>query len=168
MTKFVLFDLDNTLVDSLHLKPLRDARNWPAVYTRVKTITLFDGIGEMWQQLRAMDLHIGIVTHSPRPYATRVLAQVGLEPDELVAYHDLKGKQKPSPFGYELCCKGRAAESGIAIGDELRDLAAADAFGCAAVFAAWCRNPVITEAACRERGWQYAAQPDDVAALLDT
>ena len=28
-SQFIVFDLDNTLVDSLHLKSLRDARRWP-------------------------------------------------------------------------------------------------------------------------------------------
>jgi FMN phosphatase YigB (HAD superfamily) len=56
MNRFVLFDLDNTLVDSLHLKPLRDARRWPSVYAQIKTVTLFHGIVEMWTKLRALNL----------------------------------------------------------------------------------------------------------------
>ena len=63
-------------------------------------------------------LHLGIVTHSPRPYATRVLERVNLVPDELVAYHDLRGLRKPSPFGYELCCKGRDAGLGTGTGKD--------------------------------------------------
>ena len=67
MSRFVLFDLDNTLVDSLHLKPLRDARHWSSVYAQVSTVSAFDGIDDLWRELR-MDngLHLGIVTHSPR------------------------------------------------------------------------------------------------------
>jgi phosphoglycolate phosphatase-like HAD superfamily hydrolase len=137
MSRFVLFDLDNTLVDSLHLKTLRDQRRWSEVYQRVHTITTFGGIADLWNDLRAHDYHVGIVTHSPRTYAKRVLDHIGLAPDLLVAYHDLKGNRKPSPFGYRQCSAGRPPNRGIAIGDERNDLLAADAFGCAGVFAGW-------------------------------
>ena len=47
MTRFFLFDLDNTLVDSLHLKPLRDARRWRDVYDRIEGVSTFAGVGEV-------------------------------------------------------------------------------------------------------------------------
>lgn len=49
---FVLFDLDNTLVDSLHLKELRDRRSWPPVYAQIPTVPLFVGVAEVWEELR--------------------------------------------------------------------------------------------------------------------
>src|SRR5687767_10682079 len=78
MLGFVLFDLDNTLVDSLPLKSLRDQRRWSEVYARLHTVKLFDGVEKLWTQLKAQNIFLGIVTHSPRPYATRVLNHVGL------------------------------------------------------------------------------------------
>ena len=35
---FVLFDLDNTVVDSAHLKPLRDQRRWAEVYQQIAAL----------------------------------------------------------------------------------------------------------------------------------
>lgn len=166
MMRFVLFDLDNTLVDSLHLKPLRDQRRWPQVYARVPSVKLFEGVAELWAALKARDTFLGIVTHSPRPYATRVLEHVSLSPDSLIAYHDLKGKRKPSPFGYQRCCDGRSAESGLAVGDERPDLLAADAFGCLGVFAAWSREPRLTFEQCRAAGWRFAKHPIDIVDLM--
>ena len=163
--RFVLFDLDNTLVDSHHLKSLRDARRWSAVYARIDTLTLFDGINDVWATLRADGVFLGVVTHSPRTYATRVLEHVGLMPDELIAYHDLSGRRKPSPHGYELCSKGRAPTSGVAVGDEEHDLSAADAFGCKAAFAGWARNATLNEDRCRRRGWLYLRQPCELLTL---
>jgi phosphoglycolate phosphatase-like HAD superfamily hydrolase len=159
MTQFALFDLDNTLVDSNHLKPLRDARDWREVYTKVSTVALFDGIGAMWQTLRKRGMYLGIVTHSPRSYAQRVIDHVGLQPDALIAYHDLSGNKKPSPFGYKQCAGGRSADCGIAVGDERADLLAADAFGCPAIFAGWSLSPVVTEKQCAEAGWVFATNP---------
>lgn len=135
MNRFLLFDLDNTLVDSHFLKPLRDARRWPAVYERIEAVSAFPGIDDVWHALRERGAYLGVVTHSPRPYASRVLDHVGLVPDKLVAYHDLQRRLKPSPYGYELCCTGCRARVGVAVGDERGDLLAADAFGCQGVYA---------------------------------
>ena len=100
MKKFVLFDLDNTVVDSLHLKPLRDQRRWEDVYSKIETVKLFEGIIELWAALRSLKVHLGVVTHSPGKYARKILAHVELAPDTLVAYRDLDRKLKPSPHGY--------------------------------------------------------------------
>jgi phosphoglycolate phosphatase-like HAD superfamily hydrolase len=167
MSTFVFFDLDNTLVDSLHLKPLRNQRRWADVYRRIQTVAVFDGIPEVWRQLRTRSVHLGIVTHSPGTYARRMLAHAGLEPDALVAYHDLNGKRKPSAYGYELGSAGRLSRRGIAIGDERNDLLAANAFGCIGVFAGWSRNPVLTADDCEREGWIYAAHPEELLALVD-
>ena len=167
MLGFVLFDLDNTLVDSLHLKSLRDQRRWSEVYARLHTVKLFDGVEKLWTQLKAQNIFLGIVTHSPRPYATRVLNHVGLSPDALIAYHDLNGKRKPSPFGYQRCCDGRPAESGIAIGDERPDLLAADAFGCPGVFAGWSRDAALTPDECALAGWRFATHPSEIVDLTE-
>jgi phosphoglycolate phosphatase-like HAD superfamily hydrolase len=168
MKKFVVFDLDNTLVDSLHLKPLRDRRQWANVYSSIQTVEPFEGITELWTRLRDRGLHLAVVTHSPGSYARRTLAQVALAPDTIVAYHDLAGKRKPLPYGYELGCKGLLARNGVAVGDEPNDLLAADAFGCVGVFAGWSRNPTLTEADCERAGWIYAPKPSALLCFLDS
>lgn len=164
---FVLFDLDNTLVDSLHLKTLRDQRSWPTVYARIPTVRLFDGIADVWEELEGRKTHLGVVTHSPRTYASKVLAHVALTPAALIAYHDLQGRKKPSPFGYQQCAAGHDAACGVAVGDEVNDLRAADAFGCRAAFAGWARDPVLTEAECAKNGWLYLRTPHDLIAAVD-
>jgi phosphoglycolate phosphatase-like HAD superfamily hydrolase len=167
MTGFVLFDLDNTLVDSLHVKPLRDARRWPEVYPRIATFKSFEGIAEVWSQLRERGLHLAVVTHSPRNYAEKVLVQIQLSPDILVAYHDLERKLKPLPFGYRLGAAGRPSGQGIAVGDERNDLLAADAFGCIGVFAGWSRDPALLPTDCEPASWTYASRPSDLIPLVD-
>jgi len=166
MITFVLFDFDNTLIDSFHLKGLRDARRWSAVYADIKTVRLFEGIEAMWKELLAAKVYVGIVTHSPRPYAERVLEHVGLRPDSLIAYHDLSGKKKPSPYGYQRCCRGRAADAGMAVGDEENDLVAADSFGCTGVFAGWSRSPALSAEACKKSGWLFARHPREIGRII--
>jgi phosphoglycolate phosphatase-like HAD superfamily hydrolase len=168
MKQFVLFDLDNTLVDSLHLKPLRDQRRWADVASKIETVELFDGVPELWTKLRERKLHLAVVTHSPGIYARRMLAHVGLAPDKIVAYHDLDGKQKPLPYGYQLGCKGRVPRCGIAVGDERNDLLAADAFGCIGAFAGWSRDSALTPDDCECKGWIYVSRPDELLSLVDS
>ena len=165
MNRFFLFDLDNTLVDSLYLKPLRDARRWPEVYARIPGMAVFGGIPDVWRELRRRGIYLGVVTHSPGSYARRVLDHVGLVPDNLVAYHDLQGRRKPSPYGYDRCSDGRAAQLGVAVGEELGDLVAADAFGCLGVCAGWARESAVTAERCGQAGWTYARDPADLLHL---
>ena len=164
---FVLFDLDNTVVDAAHLKPLRDQRRWAEVYQQIATIAVFAGIRDLWRRLQADGVHLGIVTHSPRSYATRVLAHVGLAADVLVAYHDLHGRRKPSPYGYELGCAGRMSRCGLAVGDERHDLVAVEAFGSVGVFAGWSRAPQFTKDDCKRGGWIYVTHPRELIELVE-
>jgi len=159
-TRFVIFDLDNTLVDSNHIKPIRDRRQWTEVYSLVPTLKLFPGIRAVWKALQVMHFHLAVVTHSPRTYAERVLRHLHLDDlDCLIAYHDL-AHRKPSPDGYhKACVKLERGVEGLVVGDEPADLYAADAFGCDGYFAGWSRNPRLTRAECEKAGWYYVDSP---------
>src|SRR5207247_5825386 len=136
------------------------------VYARVSRLMLFDGIADTWNALRDGGVYLGVVTHSPRSYATRVLDHVGLAPDALIAYHDLNGKRKPSSYGYERCANGRAAGLGVAVGDERSDLIAADNFGSTGVFAGWSRSPSLTADDCHAAGWIFVPPPVEIVKLV--
>jgi HAD superfamily hydrolase (TIGR01549 family) len=167
MSALVIFDLDNTLVDSIGLKPLRDRREWAEVYRMIADIRPFMGMSHLWMQLRKMGCKLAVVTHSPRSYAEKVLCHVDMTPDCLIAYHDLKGHLKPSPEGYRRVCDAfDAMRICVAVGDEVADLKAADAFSCRGAFAGWCRNPLLTKEQCMEAGWRYLEKPSDLFSLI--
>jgi phosphoglycolate phosphatase-like HAD superfamily hydrolase len=167
MIRFVLFDLDNTLADSLHLKCLRDQRGWAEVYTKIQSAAAFEGISQVWTELRQREVYLAVVTHSPATYARRLLAHLCLAPDLLVAYHDLKGRRKPHPYGYQIGSQGHPASDGVAVGDDVNDLLAANAFGCKGMFAGWSREPTLTADACKNAGWGYLETPLDLIAAID-
>jgi len=90
-----LLDLDDTLVDTSKLKPLRDAGRWREVYAKIRSTTLYNDTRKFVQSVRLLG-RVGIVTNSPRTYAERVVQHHALDLDILVAYHDTK-VHKPDP-----------------------------------------------------------------------
>jgi phosphoglycolate phosphatase-like HAD superfamily hydrolase len=165
--RLLIIDLDNTIVDSLHLKPLRDARRWPAIYPKIPTLQAFHGITDALKSLRLRNVRIAVVTHSPRPYAEKVLAHLRVPFDTLICYHDLNRKLKPHPYGYQLACAGTPLDCVLAVGDEARDLQAADALGCKAALAGWTREPQCTKDHCIQRKWQYLTDPSELLDLFE-
>ena len=140
----VIFDLDQTLVDSSSLEPLRRAREWSAVYTKVKTLTPYDGIEQVLEQLRQIGLSIGVVTSSPRPYCSRVLQHFSWGFDACVCYHDTS-KHKPHPDPIEKALTQMKVEpfQAIALGDNRIDILAARRAGVYSLAALWVESSIL-------------------------
>lgn len=137
--KAILFDLDETLVLTSALEPLRKLRNWHNVYANFAQTQLPPYTLKFVSDLRALgEVEIGIVTMAPRTYAQKLLSFHGLEVPVLVAYHDVS-RQKPHPEGL---LKAAAklelpASRCIYIGDHPDDMEAALAAKCVGVGVTW-------------------------------
>jgi HAD superfamily hydrolase (TIGR01549 family) len=134
----ILFDLDQTLVDSSAAEALRQKRDWPRVYEAVPSFTKYDGIAEVLAMLIERDVPIGIVTSSPRPYCVKVVQHHHLKIEKLVCYYDTeRRKPHPDPIlkGIELL--GISATQVWAIGDDPKDMESACAAGAHAVGVTW-------------------------------
>jgi HAD superfamily hydrolase (TIGR01549 family) len=95
----VLFDLDETLVLTSAIEPLRRLRRWSKVYASFGQTTLPPGTVDFVARLRGLkNVGLGVVTKSPRPYAEKLLKFHEIEIPVLVAYHDV-GRHKPHPEG---------------------------------------------------------------------
>jgi HAD superfamily hydrolase (TIGR01549 family) len=93
----ILFDLDETLVLTNSLEPLRRLRNWPEIYANFAQIQLPPETLKFISDLKTLgDIEIGVVTKAPRPYAEKLLRFHGIEVPVLVAYHDVS-RHKPHP-----------------------------------------------------------------------
>jgi HAD superfamily hydrolase (TIGR01549 family) len=137
--KGILFDLDETLVLTSALEPLRKSRNWQKVYANFGQTQLPPETLKFVSDLRALgDVEIGVVTKAPRPYAEKLLSFHGLEIPVLVAYHDVS-RQKPHPEALlKAAAKfGLPANRCIYIGDHPDDMEAAAAAMCAAIGVTW-------------------------------
>lgn len=163
--KAVLFDLDQTLIDSTPALPLRDKRQWNLVYPMIPSLRPYDGIPELLKELRSRQVSISIVTSAPSSYCNRVLRQWNWDIQAVVCYHDtLLHKPHPEPILKALEKLGVQASQAISVGDRAQDTLAARAAGVFTVGALWGSD---------ERQTLASSHPDalckstfDLAALL--
>lgn len=101
---------------------------------------LFDGINELIDWLVGQAIPWGVVTNKLERYTIPVLQNAGiLESAGCVVCGDTLEMVKPHPAPVQLACEllGSASGDALMVGDDLRDLQAADAAGCPAVFVNW-------------------------------
>jgi HAD superfamily hydrolase (TIGR01662 family) len=92
--KGVIFDLDQTIIDSSIAEKQRSKHQWSEVYTLLPHFKLYDGMRELMSELRHNNYKIAIVTTSPGIYAERVLDHFGIEYNSKVCFHDVS-RRKP-------------------------------------------------------------------------
>lgn len=136
--KVLIFDLDQTLIDSRHIEHLRRSRQWSIVYQKIPTILTYDGINEVLSFTKDKGIKLAIVSSSPSSYVQRVMRHFGWSFDVMVCYHDTnRHKPHPAPFIEAANRLKIAAKDCWAMGDEPKDIIAAKAAGMYAVAALW-------------------------------
>jgi HAD superfamily hydrolase (TIGR01549 family) len=157
----VLFDLDDTLIDTGPIRALRDIRDWRGCVASAGQTVVYAGIPELLAELQARGVRIGIVTTSISFYAERMLRHHGLPYDTLVAYHD--APPKPSPVCMRVAMQRLGVDAGacIGVGDSAKDAAALRGAGVVAYGAGW---SLLT---LRTAPWQeILEQPSELLARL--
>ena len=136
--KAIIFDLDQTLVESQHIEHFRRSRQWSIVYQKISTILAYDGINDVLSLTRDNDIKLAIVSSSPSSYVQRLVRQFGWSFDFTVCYHDtIQHKPHPAPFIEAANRLKIAARDFWAVGDEPKDIIAARAAGMYTVAALW-------------------------------
>lgn len=135
--KAIIFDLDDTIIDTSQIKHLR--RNpWSECYTNIptKTFAVFDE--NLSTLIKDKNFKVGIVTNSPRPYATRVLSHHNFNYDNLICFHDCD-KRKPHPAPLLKCALNLGINPNcvISIGDNVNDIVASKEAGMTTVGVTW-------------------------------
>ncbi len=127
--KAIIFDLDNTLLRTDHLEGYRTGN------LNVKNITRCNGEHviidpDLLVQLKRANIDIGIVTKSPKYYASELLALYGYPYDYLVASRDtLRSKPFPDPL---LKCALKLKvdpQHVLNVGDQYSDMRAGEGAG---------------------------------------
>ncbi|MBU4076363.1 MAG: HAD-IA family hydrolase [Euryarchaeota archaeon] len=136
--KCLIFDLDQTLVDSQCIEHLRRLRQWAIVYQKIPTILAYEGIDEILSMTKDKGIKTSIVSSSPSSYAYRIVRHFGWEFDAMVCYHDTTShKPHPAPF-IEAAHRLMIAERDCwAVGDHPNDIIAAKSAGMYSVGALW-------------------------------
>lgn len=96
MIKGLIFDLDQTLVDSSIALEARRRRDWSTVYSIIPQFKVYDGVKDALSIARSKGLKIAIVSSAPRSYVVKVLSYHNIPYDVIVGYHDASA---PKPSG---------------------------------------------------------------------
>lgn len=134
----VIFDLDDTLVDTALLRPFRDRRDWSGAKRSVARSTLYEGIAATLNELAANGVPFALVTNSPSNYAENVLQHHGIRIPNRVCFHD-SSVRKPHPRPVVLAMEkaGIDVEGSIGVGDSMDDCSAYRAAGLVSLGAGW-------------------------------
>jgi HAD superfamily hydrolase (TIGR01549 family) len=133
----VLLDLDQTLVLTDAIEPLRRQRAWSKVYSSLEKTALPPGTARFVAKAEEL-AKLGVVTTSPRAYAERLLTYHRLQLPVLVAYHDVT-QLKPHPESILKAAEKLGLEPSqcIHVGDQIADIEAAIRAGAVAVALSW-------------------------------
>ncbi|WP_336964108.1 HAD-IA family hydrolase [Chryseobacterium contaminans] len=138
MIKGVIFDLDQTLVNSSVLEEYRSRRDWQYTYNNLHLTNLFDGIQEMLNYITENNVKIAIVTNSPRPYAERLLKHHNIKYDTLIHYHSVtKRKPHSEPMIKAISELALNSEEVISLGDHDNDIISSNDSGISSVLCTW-------------------------------
>jgi HAD superfamily hydrolase (TIGR01549 family) len=121
----VVFDLDETLVLTSTLEPLRKKRRWAEVQAAFPMTRLPNGTLKFLDRI-SLKARLGVVTKSPRPYAENLLWYHQIKIPVIAAYHDVKNV-KPHPEALLLASRklGIVPSKCIYVGDDENDVQAA-------------------------------------------
>jgi HAD superfamily hydrolase (TIGR01509 family) len=133
----VVFDIDETLVLTSTLEPLRRKRKWAEVYAAFPQTQLPHGTLDFIERV-SRKASLAAATKSPRVYAERLLAYHGLRVPVAAAYHDVK-RVKPDPEALLLASQKLGVEPArcIYVGDDANDVRAARAAGFTPIGVCW-------------------------------
>jgi HAD superfamily hydrolase (TIGR01549 family) len=135
----MLFDLDDTLLDSSELAQLRADRRWEQVAASLHRVRAFEGEPHKLPELcRSQGLRVGIVTSSPRFYAEALLERFAIAADVLVTgSDDYAPKPDPAPLIAALTQLGLAPNEAWYVGNDPVDFQAAATGHMASIGAMW-------------------------------
>jgi HAD superfamily hydrolase (TIGR01549 family) len=134
----LIFDFDQTLVDTSPVEALRAAGRWREVMAQAAKLAVYDGIPELLAALHARGEKLAIVTKSPDMVPRAFIKQHKWPIDIVVGYHQV-ARRKPDPEGLVLAMKqaGALPEHTLHVGDQPEDTQASRAARVSAIGSAW-------------------------------
>jgi phosphoglycolate phosphatase-like HAD superfamily hydrolase len=137
----LIFDLDQTLVDSSLATDYRKGRNWKMVYNLVPQFKIYNGIYDVLEYININRIPYCIITSSPSIYTKKVLDFFEIKCDNLVCYHDTQyHKPHPEPFLFAKKTFFPNTNNILSFGDRLIDIECSNATKIKAIGCLWGSN----------------------------
>ena len=134
----VIFDLDQTIVDSTIAKALREQRDWQRIYPLIPKFPIYNGIMDIFDYLSQNKIEIAVVSTSPRPYCVKVIDHIKMNCKHVVSYHDAKPiKPHAAPMLKALELLKMKPAQVISIGDRAMDIESSRSAGVTSVGCLW-------------------------------
>lgn len=163
----IIFDLDQTLVDTKFIEPYRKNRDWSTVRQLIPKVSAYPGIDVLMKALMTQNVPIAIVTNSPSFYLDLILGHLGWSVRYKVCYHDIpKGYHKPHPLPIQKAVTGLGitTSSAHSFGDRDIDITASKAATVKAIGCLWgCDDPQSLQQASPD---VLLSTPDDLRTYL--
>ena len=138
MKRYLIFDLDLTLVDTTVAEPYRSSRDWNGAFSVLSQCVVYEGLDKVFEVIRKFGIQTCVVSTSPRPYVEKVIQQFNLPINHIVAYHDAKPiKPHPAPMLKALDLLGCQAKDAISFGDRVIDIQSSNGAGIESVACFW-------------------------------
>jgi phosphoglycolate phosphatase-like HAD superfamily hydrolase len=161
----VIFDLDQTIIDTQIAEPDRAKRNWFAVYQLIPRFTLYPGILDALAWIQEREIAICIVTSSPEIYCKKVLQYWNIPYHHTVCYHDTTNKKPhPEPMLKALERMRMQSVGSISFGDRDIDIISSNGAGIKSVACLW--GALDTTTLLQARPTFAAAEPHDIIKII--
>ncbi len=136
--KGIIFDLDQTLVDSSPLEIMRSKRDWNRVMENIHKVVLYSDIKELIEYLRQKGYILAIVTSLPSMICDLYVKEFSLDIEIRICYHDTQ-YHKPDPEPVLLAIKKMRINPRLSygVGNDLSDILAYNSAGIKSIFAKW-------------------------------
>jgi phosphoglycolate phosphatase-like HAD superfamily hydrolase len=143
----IVFDLDDTLLDTSALRVARSQNDWGSVKALLDRVQPFPtatggiSVESLPARLKANGLKVGILTHAPRWYAEALARRFGIPFDAMITGSDpYPPKPDPTSLRQIISELGADGVESAYVGDDSADIAAAAAAGALSVGVCWSRQ----------------------------
>ncbi|WP_088124459.1 HAD-IA family hydrolase [Vibrio cholerae] len=146
----VLFDLDDTLVNTYRLKKFRESGDRRGLNENLSHSNLFRPVNEILEAIKKSDIPLGLVTNSPRWYTEEVLKFHGIDIFDVKVCYDDVGSEgvKPSDKGIRLALEKlnlHSRSNVIYVGDQETDYIASYIAGVKPIAPSWAKKEPIAQ-----------------------
>ena len=144
MRKAVIFDLDQTLVDTSNIEHHRKSGNWNSVYEGIGQLIANKEIDDLIKLLNEGGILIFIVTMSPSTYCQKIIDRFKWNVTGKICYHDVKPLIKPHPESFNRILRdyNLEADNVISAGDSAHDIVASNKANIKSIACCWASKDV--------------------------